>query len=110
MKYKELEQQLQELRQLYKELENPADKEKLNVEGKEKADLLKASFGCYECDNLLPKAQLPDATCSPECHETWASKNYNTQKETRRLTIQEMQKKLRKMALEAKAREFVKKK
>lgn len=91
MKYKELVKQRDELRKLWEELEDPEDKKKVEAEGKEKTTLLSFSFGCYECDELLSREQMPNAFCSQQCHDTWAKKNYNVQKETRKLSIEEMQ-------------------
>lgn len=101
MKYKVLEAQVKELRTLYPTL-TEEDKQKVAEEGKEKRRLLEENFGCYQCDELVSKEQLnvPNTFCSEECKKKYWVASYDTPKESRRMTIDEMKAQLLKMAKE----------
>src|SRR6185312_15280052 len=98
MKYKELEKQIKELRSLYQELENEADKKKLQEEGTEKAKLLSFSFGCYQCDELLSREQLPEAFCNKDCKKAYWGNEYDQKKIHKSWTVEEMVAGLKRMA------------
>lgn len=102
MKYKVLEAQVKELRTLYPTL-SEEDKQKVAEEGKEKRKLLEENFGCYQCNELVSKEQLaiPNTFCSEECKKEYWGASYDTPKESRRMAIDDMKRRLLEMAKEA---------
>ena len=90
-----IKQQLQALREEYKNASKERQKEILDEAKKLKENL------CYECGDRKYKDPI-NPFCSPECHKKWGDKNYlvGTRDGKKKPTIEQMQKRLLEMAKE----------
>lgn len=94
--------ELEQLRERYKKASSDDERESITKEAK----LLKGElYQCYfvdELDNRCKNEQV-DCWCSPEHKDLWQKKNYGIGRPrfARKLTIQEMQRELKQMGINA---------
>ena len=98
MKYKVIEKQYEELKEEWKKAID-VRKTEIEDEGQKLKVLIKSNFGCYACDEVLSREQLPNVFCNEECKKAyWGANNADYKKVTKSWSVEEMIQKLKEFA------------